>query len=851
MKKILSRRLRWFQEKSEEMGLDWFPIQWEVVPEEVLLEVMTYGLPTRARHWHYGQSYEYQKASGEMGTSKVYELILNNDPSYAFLLDTNPDIANTMVIAHCIHSNSEILTSKGPSKISEVKSGDYVFTHTGQKQRVVWCKETKKSKKMIELKCKSNNDFLVFTPDHKLLVKNDIGISWVKAKDIKEKDRIVYPKYNNSNLEAISELYIPIQTVKSSRKWKKAIEKKQGGYNIHLNHSFGRMIGLYIAEGYKNQSTSHFCFHIAEKDYHNAVKAAALEIDENIKVGFSRRVRDNSCIVVLKEKNIAKWLEDNCGKGSENKQIPSFIFDYKVPDQFLAGLIRGMYEGDGYFAEENRSSTYTTTSKTLSYQLRLLLSYFDIFSYVKDRKRKSYDIKGERKRTYEVFTNGIDHRNLLNNILKQNAVEPNRTWTFTNRDEKNFYGQIEYIRFIETEEEQSFWDMEVQNDHSFMFSSGTIAHNCIGHSHFFKQNYLFSGTDRKMVYHAAERAQRVDNYIETYGIERVEYIMDIGFALEKHLDWHKGLYRRRYSKRKKSLKKRKTDEFEDLLGNPSAPAYQTVIENRSFPPHPEKDLLWFVCNYAKLEPWEKDILEIIREESFYFYPQYLTKIMNEGFASYIHAELMYELPESELTHAEYLEFVKIHERVVQPGRSKLNINPYFLGFTILNDIKKRWDALKEEGKSEITGFEKILEVVREEDDISFLRNYLTQDICNDLGLFAYTKKYDKKREEYIQVESKKVDDIVEHMISGLFNYRSPDIRIVHASHMGLELEHYSTNVGALDPKHTRQVMKYLYNVWNGTIDLKTANRKGEVFHYTYDEEGFSHHEEDDPIIVSK
>src|SRR5690606_23267304 len=149
---------------------------------------------------------------------------------------------------------------------------------------------------------------------------------------------------------------------------------------------------------------------------------------------------------------------------------------------------------------------------------------------------------------------------------------------------------------------------------------------------------------------------------------------------------------------------------------------------------------------------------IIREESFYFFPQYLTKIMNEGFASWGHAELLYRMPREFLSHSEYLEFVKIHERVVQPGSSKLNINPYFLGFTILNDIQKRWDEYYENGSSEITGFEKILEVIKNEDDISFLRNYLTQEICDDLGLFAYVKKYDRNREEFIQIESKRADD---------------------------------------------------------------------------------------------
>ena len=98
MKKRLVEIDKWCQEKCDEMGVTYFPINWEVVPEDVMLEVMSYGLPTRARHWSYGQSYKYQKLNGEMGMSKVYELILNNNPSYAFLLDTNPDIAQIMVI---------------------------------------------------------------------------------------------------------------------------------------------------------------------------------------------------------------------------------------------------------------------------------------------------------------------------------------------------------------------------------------------------------------------------------------------------------------------------------------------------------------------------------------------------------------------------------------------------------------------------------------------------------------------------------------------------------------------------------------------------------------------------------
>ena len=102
MEKILRERVEKMEGIADDLGLDYYPINYEVVPQETMLEVISYGLPTRARHWSYGQSYEYQKMQGEMGFSKVYEVVLNNNPSYAFLLDTNSDIANTMVAAHVI-----------------------------------------------------------------------------------------------------------------------------------------------------------------------------------------------------------------------------------------------------------------------------------------------------------------------------------------------------------------------------------------------------------------------------------------------------------------------------------------------------------------------------------------------------------------------------------------------------------------------------------------------------------------------------------------------------------------------------------------------------------------------------
>ncbi len=369
-----------------------------------------------------------------------------------------------------------------------------------------------------------------------------------------------------------------------------------------------------------------------------------------------------------------------------------------------------------------------------------------------------------------------------------------------------------------------------------------IAH-CFGHSAHFKNNYLFKQVDKQMVYHAAERATRIDNYIDQYGLDKVEHYIDIALSLERHIDFHKGIYRELYPKPKKVTITKKKSEFGDLIWDGNDGQKETIILNKDFPPQREYDILWFLINYAKnLTAWQRDIFQIIREESFYFYPQHVLKITAEGFASYVHAEIMYKMEEKDLNPGEYLEFLKVHEKVVQPGNNPTNINPYFLGFTILNDIKEKWDIKFTNKESELDGWNKILEVTTNEDDISFLRNYLTQELCDKLEIFIY-KNVEDINNEYIQIESRKVEDIIENMISKIVNYGVPSIYILKASHTGIELEQENLNTGELDSRHVGKVLGYLQEIWGGVIDLKSIDIDNHVIHYTYDEEGFSDHQE--------
>ena len=86
--------------------LDPYPIHWEVVPATIMYEFGAYGLPGRFSHWTHGKAYAAMKTMYDYGLSKIYELVINTDPCYAFLMESNQPIQNKLVVAHVVgHSD--------------------------------------------------------------------------------------------------------------------------------------------------------------------------------------------------------------------------------------------------------------------------------------------------------------------------------------------------------------------------------------------------------------------------------------------------------------------------------------------------------------------------------------------------------------------------------------------------------------------------------------------------------------------------------------------------------------------------------------------------------------------------
>jgi stage V sporulation protein R len=266
------------------------------------------------------------------------------------------------------------------------------------------------------------------------------------------------------------------------------------------------------------------------------------------------------------------------------------------------------------------------------------------------------------------------------------------------------------------------------------------------------------------------------------------------------------------------------------------------VVNATMPPRPEKDLLWFFIHYAPLEDWERDILDIVREESFYFYPQRLTKIMNEGWAVYWHAELLHQY--KNITPEEMIDFARTHEKVVQPG-NPFDINPYYLGYRIFKDIEKRWDEKHVAGESDITGRQKIFEVRRDEDDISFLRNYLTIELVQELKLFTFghQDEYgdDEEDEEILyEIKSRMREEVVEALVRPRYNNWAPKIVITDASSEKICLRHESEELGTLNFRYAEHMLEYIWELWAAPVEMRVKDDDDREVVLFFDEVGFSH-----------
>jgi stage V sporulation protein R len=350
-----------------------------------------------------------------------------------------------------------------------------------------------------------------------------------------------------------------------------------------------------------------------------------------------------------------------------------------------------------------------------------------------------------------------------------------------------------------------------------------VTAHVLGHADFAKNNALFKSSQEQVGYRivdqAAAHARQIGEAIDLHGQERVEAVLDAALALETHIDFGQALRRPLFPKYSAPPGAQQGSEFQsrfsELPGQPQSIGQSTISQKAPIPPAPERDLLWFIAHYAPdLEDWGRDIFLAVREESFYFYPVFACQIMNEGWASYWHARLLREA--EFLPHNEYVDMIKTHSDVVRPYASgqqgALAVNPYHLGFSM-------WEHVVEEH-----GLERAFQIRAEDDDFSFIRNYLSEDLIEELNLFCF----DGDSSGAIKVVDGDAAALRDRILAPKYNFGAP---AVFAKDIGVDgsltlVHEHATDGRGLDLERAERVLEYLQRVWRRPVKLLTVDLSG-------------------------
>lgn len=404
----------------------------------------------------------------------------------------------------------------------------------------------------------------------------------------------------------------------------------------------------------------------------------------------------------------------------------------------------------------------------------------------------------------------------------------------------------------------------------FLDQKLVMAH-VFGHCDFFKNNYWFSPTDRKMMDNMANHATRVRRYMDRYGVETVENFFDLCLSLENLIDRHAP-----YSPKRNAEPVRPSDDDDEEVdrhgerGDGRLRVHRGYMENyinppeflkeqqrkmheesdRStvFPPKPEKDVLSFLMNYAPLKPWQQDVLSIVRDEAYYFSPQGMTKIMNEGWASYWHSKI---LTEKIMNDSEIIDFADRHSGTM--AMSPTSFNPYKVGIELFRDIEQRWNkgqfgrewedcpdlAAKKNWNTNVgRGREKIFEVRKHYNDVMFIDEFLTEDFCVEHKMFVY--KFNKRTGQY-EVDTRDFKAIKKKFLFQLTNFGQPIISVVDANHNNrgeLLLAHLYEGV-EMQPDYMTETMKNMFQIWSRPVAVATV-MDGDPKIVSYDGTEFKH-----------
>ncbi len=390
----------------------------------------------------------------------------------------------------------------------------------------------------------------------------------------------------------------------------------------------------------------------------------------------------------------------------------------------------------------------------------------------------------------------------------------------------------------------------------------TVMAHVTGHVDFFKHNYFFSKTNRKMIDGMANHAALVRRHMSRHTVDAVEDFIDVCLSLENLIDpmspfivrQRAELETQEQSEETTEIPRLRAKQYMDTYINPPEfiEAQRKKLEEQKqkqkrFPEEPERDVLLFLIRHAPLEGWQRDCLEIVRDEAYYFAPQAMTKIMNEGWATYWHSKIM---TEKALNAAEIIDYADACSGILASSPGQLN--PYKLGVELFRYIESRWNkgqfgkeweecesisAKRDWDRRLGLGRNKIFEVRKLYNDITFIDEFFTLEFCLDQKFYSFGFN---ERSGNWEIMSRQFQKVKQQVLRMLTNRGQPTIRVEDGNHENrgeLLLRHMHEGMD-LDLAQARDTLKNLFIIWTRPVNLLSKlDNKGKILRY--DKDGYS------------
>ena len=401
---------------------------------------------------------------------------------------------------------------------------------------------------------------------------------------------------------------------------------------------------------------------------------------------------------------------------------------------------------------------------------------------------------------------------------------------------------------------------------AYLMKSNTFGVQClvmahvIGHAAFFTMNKYFENTRKDIIQILDAATKRFNQYEKIYGMDELERIIDAAHALQFHsspfdVESEDVKKARVFDMQKKKDHKVSKSEFRDMFENDSEDVVKMDISlynqklwrqiKNQTPIEPAGDILRYVSDYSTaLEDWQKDVVEIMRLEGQYFWPQIKTKYMNEGFASYWHQKFMDKLFKDGILgdsdHAQYN-----YSNALVLASHDTSMNPYLIGSKMWLDIVDRWNKGKHgrewseietvAGKEawdtkENRGEEKMLEVVKSYQDWFFMQDFLTPDLVDELNLYIFVAKEEITSVDLVRTDHT-ADQVRQLIIASFANSNIPNVEITNCNFEDagkLYLIHKHAGVD-LQLEYAGKTVSHIHQLWGREVILDCIINKKQTW----------------------